>query len=69
DDHDLIFDSGTAEIRLVKFFEEYLYLPISRGATQAASFIVRMQNGCLDTYILYVFLAVVVVIVLLGVLL
>ena len=36
DDHDLIFDSGTAEIRLVKFFEEYLYLPISRGATQAA---------------------------------
>ena len=39
------------------------------GSYPAASFIVRMQNGCLDTYILYVFLAVVVVIVLLGVLL
>ncbi|MGA2105731.1 proton-conducting transporter membrane subunit [Methanoregula sp.] len=68
DDHNIIFASGTAEIRLVKFFEEYLYMPLARGATRVAGIIARMQNGCLDTYILYVFVAVVVVIIFLGVL-
>ena len=67
DRHDCLFAGGTAEIRLVKFFEEYLYLPIARGATRVAGGIARMQNGCLDTYLLYVFLAVVAVIVFLGV--
>jgi formate hydrogenlyase subunit 3/multisubunit Na+/H+ antiporter MnhD subunit len=67
DKHDCIFAEGTAEIRLLKFFEEYLYLPLARGATRAAGFIARMQNGCLDTYLLYVFIAVVAVILFLGV--
>ena len=67
DRHNCIFAGGTAEIRLVKFFEEYLYLPIARGATRVAGGIARMQNGCLDTYLLYVFLAVVAVIIFLGV--
>jgi nicotinamide riboside transporter PnuC len=67
DEHDCIFAEGTAEIRLLKFFEEYLYLPIARGATRAAGVIARMQNGCLDTYLLYVFVAVVAVILFLGV--
>ncbi len=66
DQHDCIFAEGTAEIRLLKFFEEYLYLPIARGATRSARVISRMQNGCLDTYLLYVFIAVVAVILFLG---
>ena len=67
DQHDCIFAEGTAEIRLLKFFEEYLYLPVARNATRVAGVIARMQNGCLDTYLLYVFLAVVAVIIFLGV--
>ena len=66
DQQDCIFAEGTAEIRLLKFFEEYLYFPVARGATRAARAIARMQNGCLDTYLLYVFLAVVAVILFLG---
>jgi len=66
DQHDCIFAEGTAEIRLLKFFEEYLYLPIARGATRASARIARIQNGCLDTYLLYVFIAVVAVILFLG---
>ncbi len=68
DQHECIFAEGTAEIRLVKFFEEYLYLPVARGTCRAAGLVARMQNGCLDTYLLYVFLAVVAVILFLGVL-
>jgi hypothetical protein len=66
DQHDCIFAEGTAEIRLLQFFEEYLYLPVARGATRAAKGIARIQNGCLDTYLLYVFIAVVAVILFLG---
>ncbi|MFA6362472.1 proton-conducting transporter membrane subunit [Methanoregula sp.] len=66
DQHDCIFAEGTAEIRLLKFFEEYLYLPIARGATRATRGIARIQNGCLDTYLLYVFIAVVAIILFLG---
>ncbi|MGB8219810.1 MAG: proton-conducting transporter membrane subunit [Methanoregula sp.] len=66
DQHDCIFAEGTAEIRLLKFFEKYLYLPIARGASRASARIARIQNGCLDTYLLYVFIAVVAVILFLG---
>jgi len=66
DQHDCIFAEGTAEIRLLKFFEEYLYFPIARGASRSARVIARMQNGCLDTYLLYVFIAMVAVLLFLG---
>jgi formate hydrogenlyase subunit 3/multisubunit Na+/H+ antiporter MnhD subunit len=62
-----LFAGGTAEIRLVAFFEEYLYRPLGRAAMKGASVVARMQNGCLDTYLLYVFIAVIGVIVFLGV--
>lgn len=61
-----IFAEGTAEIRLIKVFEEYLYLPIARVSYQTATSISRFQNGCLDTYLLYVFLTVIAIIVYLG---
>jgi len=67
DQHGCILKEGKAEIRLLKFFEEYLYLPVARTASRIAERVSHVQNGCLDTYLLYVFLAVVAVIVYLGV--
>jgi hydrogenase-4 component B len=61
-----IFKEGTAEIRLIKVFEEYLYLPLARFAVRIAAFISRFQNGCLDTYLLYVFITVLIMILFLG---
>lgn len=66
DDHRVIFRSGTADIRLLKVFEEYLYLPVSRQVVRLATAISRFQNGCLDTYILYVFFTVIALLVYLG---
>jgi len=61
-----IFSEGKAEIRLMKVFEEYLYVPMARKSYRLAEGISRFQNGCLDTYLLYVFVTVVGVIIFLG---
>jgi hydrogenase-4 component B len=66
DEKNTIFREGTAEIRLLKVFEEYLYLPVSRASLRVATAVSRFQNGCLDTYLLYVFFAVIAIIVYLG---
>ncbi len=66
DDHNAIFCSGTADIRLLRVFEEYLYLPIARKFSMIAATIAQFQNGCLDTYILYVFITVIALLVFLG---
>jgi hydrogenase-4 component B len=66
DQKNCLFREGTAEIRLMKVFEEYLYLPLAQFSVRSATFISRFQNGCLDTYLLYVFVTVIVVIVFLG---
>ncbi len=66
DQNNCLIKEGTADIRLIKFFEEYLYLPIAQVSTRAAAIVVRMQNGCLDSYILYVFVTVVALILFLG---
>ena len=47
---------GTAEIRLMKVFEEYHSTCLWRGPPpRAAAVLSRLQNGCLDTYLLYSF--------------
>ena len=61
-----IFSEGRGEIRLMKIFEEYLYLPVAQGSMRVASAISRFQNGCLDTYLLYVFATVVAIFAFLG---
>ena len=66
DQKNTLFREGTAEIRLMKVFEEYLYLPVARSSLRQAFFISRFQNGCLDTYLLYVFVTVIAMIVFLG---
>ena len=66
DTKNCIFREGTAEIRLIKVFEEYLYLPVAGASYRTAAMVSRVQNGCLDTYLLYVFLVVIAIIVYLG---
>jgi hydrogenase-4 component B len=61
-----IFRSGTAEIRLLRVFEEYIYVPIAERFCRLATAVSRFQNGCLDTYILYVFVTVIALLVFLG---
>jgi hypothetical protein len=66
DQKNCLFREGTAEIRLMKVFEEYLYLPFARTFVRFAAGISRFQNGCLDTYLLYVFVTVIIVLLFLG---
>ena len=66
DSKNCIFDEVVAEIRLIRVFEEYLYLPIAGRSARIAARVARFQNGCLDTYLLYVFLTVIGFIVYLG---
>jgi len=58
DTKESIFKDGTARIHLIKFFEERLYLPVAHAVSLVSSQVSRMQNGKLDTYVLYVFIAV-----------
>ena len=58
DTKESIFKSGTATIHLIKFFEERLYLPVACAVSQVSSQVSKMQNGKLDTYMLYIFIAV-----------
>lgn len=53
-----IIKSGTVRIHLIKFFEERLYLPVDYAVNFISFQVSKMQNGKLDTYILYVFIAV-----------
>jgi formate hydrogenlyase subunit 3/multisubunit Na+/H+ antiporter MnhD subunit len=61
-----IFKEGYAEIQLLKVFEEYLYVPVARVSCRAAKAVSRIHNGCLDTYLLYVFVTVLVIVAWLG---
>ncbi len=66
DQKNCIFREGTGEIRLLKVFEEYLYSPIAQLSMRVATKVSRFQNGCLDTYLLYVFVTVIALIIFLG---
>jgi hydrogenase-4 component B len=66
DTKNCIFDEGTAEIRLIRVFEEYLYLPIAHQTLRITTMAARFQNGCLDTYLLYEFFTVIAILIYLG---
>ncbi|HXX59131.1 MAG TPA: proton-conducting transporter membrane subunit [Dehalococcoidales bacterium] len=61
-----IFSSGTAEIHTLKFFEERIYLPIAHFVQRISLFISQLQDVDLDTYILYSFIAIVILILIAG---
>lgn len=61
------FKQGHAEITLSKFFEEYLYLPIAGAVQRVSSSLYTLQNKVeLDSYILYGFCTVVLLLIILG---
>jgi hydrogenase-4 component B len=66
DQKNCIFKEGTGEIRLLKVFEEYLYRPIAQQSIGITKLVSRFQNGCLDTYLLYVFVTIITLIIYLG---
>jgi formate hydrogenlyase subunit 3/multisubunit Na+/H+ antiporter MnhD subunit len=66
DQKSCLFKEGYGEIRLLKVFEEYLYNPIAKHSLLVAHRVSRFQNGCLDTYLLYVFITVIALIIFLG---
>lgn len=66
DPEDCIFREGRAGIHLVRFFEEYLYLPAAGLIYRYASRVSGLQNGNVDRYVLYLFIAVVALVIMIG---
>jgi hydrogenase-4 component B len=66
DKQESLFKNGNVEIRLVRFFEEYLYIPPARAVEGFSKYVSKLQNGKLDSYVLYAFLAVIVLIIATG---
>lgn len=55
DDKKVIFKHGKAEIHLLKFFEEVLYLPIANFIQKIASKLSDLQRGDVDLHVAYAF--------------
>jgi hydrogenase-4 component B len=60
DDKNVVFKSGKAELHLVKFFEERLYIPIGNIIKKISQKINDIQRGDVDLHVAYVFATVVV---------
>lgn len=68
DNRQVVFKEGKAEIHLVHFFEEYLYLPIARLVQKISLRLYLWQNEvAVDSYILYEFLGILALIIIMGV--
>lgn len=61
-----IFKEGYAEIHLLKFFEEKLYLPVSRLTLSISAKIFNLHRGDVDKHMIYAFAAIVILFVLIG---
>jgi hydrogenase-4 component B len=59
DDQKVIFKSGKAEIHLMKFFEERLYMPIAKGVDFISLKVSDWQRGDVDLQVLYAFAVIV----------
>ncbi|MDY9927912.1 proton-conducting transporter membrane subunit [Methanosarcina sp.] len=66
DRQESLFKNGNVEIRLLRFFEEYLYIPPALAIESFSKYVSKLQNGKLDSYVLYAFLAVIVLIIATG---
>ena len=68
DQEGVFFKEGEAKVTMIKFFEEYLYMPISRAISQVSSILYYLQNKVeLYPYILANFFAIIVLLLYLGV--
>ena len=61
-----IFKEGNAEIHTFKFFEERIYLPVAHFTQRLSSIVSDLHDVDLDTYILYSFAAVIILIIVIG---
>ena len=67
--HDLsnsIVKSGSVELRLLVFFEIYIYNPIIGFFSRLSKIVSSMENDNANTYLLYVFITILFLFVLLG---
>ncbi len=66
DKYGAILKGGHGEITMMKFFEEYLYAPVAACVNKLAARVAKLQNGDLDAYIAYAFIAVLAILIFLG---
>jgi hydrogenase-4 component B len=66
DKPETIFKSGTAEIHVMKVFEEKIYMPLAKGVQAVSRRVSGAQNVDLDTFILYSFVTIIILIIALG---
>jgi len=67
DNENSTFKEGYAEITLLNFFEKHVYLPVARFVGGVSMFMYRLQNGNLNTYLFYAFIAIIVLMAAVGV--
>ena len=60
DDKNAVFKEGKAEIHLLKFFEERLYMPVANCIRKIALKVNNIQRGDVDLHVAYAFVAIVV---------
>jgi hydrogenase-4 component B len=60
DDNGVIFMGGKAEIHLVKFFDERLYLPTANIVRKISLIVNNIQRGDVDLHVAYAFVTIVV---------
>ncbi len=60
DDKNVIFKDGKAEIHLVKFFEERLYLPVADFVRKVSLKVNNLQRGDVDLHVAYAFATIVI---------
>ena len=61
-----IFKNGTAEVHTMKFFEEKLYQPVAKAVQYISLRFSKAQNVDLDTFILYSFVTIIVLLLIVG---
>jgi hydrogenase-4 component B len=66
DDSESIFKNGIAEIHTFKLFEERIYLPVVRFVQKISDYVSNKHDVDLDTYILYSFIAIVILVLITG---
>lgn len=60
DDKNAVFKEGKAEIHLLKFFEERLYMPVARFIQKIAAKVNNIQRGDVDLHVAYAFVTIVI---------
>jgi hydrogenase-4 component B len=66
DDMGSIFKEGKAEIHLLKVYEEKIYMPVARFVSRLSILVSNRHDVDLDVYILYSFIAIIILILIMG---